>query len=360
MTALNPRVWWRIICAPSTHATARGWFGAFVRWCFQRSGHYAPIPAREKTVTQISTVAFRGDAPVQIAGGVLEQGRMAFREKRSVQEHVNDLIVTPLGAAWAGGRLCERYSAAVPGLRTFFAERKPRHIVGRGVYIQAAHKDTYGDWVSEYLGALALADPLDAPLFLPAEMAARPYVVRDLEAAGVPFVAIDKPVLIQSALVLRQQKYFVHFDKADVAALERFLGVDKSDPKPGSLVYLSRRNDISEVANRAYPHDIVERFVKQRGGCVLHTAETAGPEEYQAAALDAETVVFDHGSAFYNALYWRPKRVVEIVSDSWWNNAFLMLANAMGVKDYTIIRGDLSEAHVTKRLNEALDRPLDP
>ncbi|MEZ5894736.1 MAG: hypothetical protein R3C58_16525, partial [Parvularculaceae bacterium] len=67
----------------------------------------------------------------------------------------------------------------------------------------------------------------------------------------------------------------------------------------------------------------------------------------------------DHGSAIYNAVGWPMRRAVEIASGDWWNNSFLMLLDAVGVRDYTIIRADLGDEHVSRRLAEALDAPLD-
>ena len=41
----------------------------------------------------------------------------------------------------------------------------------RDIFVQSEHTDTFGDWMSEYLGPLARAGAIDAPLFLPAAMA---------------------------------------------------------------------------------------------------------------------------------------------------------------------------------------------
>lgn len=352
MTALERFV------SPAFVADARSRVSSVWRKLFETAGKYEPFSPQEKEIVCVDKIGFAGDAPVQIVGGVHEQGRMAFRRKRPLQEQVSNLVVTPKGAGWKDGCLYERYSAGAFGLRAFLEKRRPRAVFENGYYIQAAHKDTYGDWVSEYLTAIARARPLSAPLFLPAALASRHYVQRDLASMGVEFVAVDKPVEIRSAIVLRQQKFFVHFDKAEVAALRTLFGVEPAAPRPESLVYFSRRGEVSEVAHRTYPHDVVERVVAAHGGRVVETVR-ATPEDYLSIAGEAETVIFDHGSAIYNALHWRPRRLIEIVSDNWWNNAFLMLGDAMGVDDYTIIRGSLDAAHVAKRLEEALARPLD-
>jgi hypothetical protein len=338
-------------------AVARNHVSNVWRALFALAGRYRPISPAEKAVALVDTIRFRGDPPRQIKEGVREQGRMAFRMPRPVMESVDNLVVTPMGGGWKDGCFYERYSACRPGLRMLLEAHRPQADYPAGYVIQSAHKDTYGDWVSEYLCAAARAYPFGAPLFLPAWFADRPYVARDLKSKGIEHVFVDKPMRIRQAKVLRQQKYFVHFPRNEIETLRAFLGFEQAEPAPRGIVYLSRKNEVSEVANRVYPNEIIETIVEARGGRIIRTAG-APLEEYGLAASDAETVIFDHGSAIYNSLRWRPIRVVEIVSDAWWNNAFLMFADAMGVTDYTIIRGDLGDEHVARLLNETLDRPV--
>ncbi|NOX94716.1 MAG: glycosyltransferase family 61 protein [Alphaproteobacteria bacterium] len=335
-------------------AKLRNRISSIWRILFKISGHYQPILPEDKAFVLKRTITFKGDSPRQIAGGAHEQGRMVFRNPRPTMEAVKDLVVTPLGAAWVGRTLYERYSSSRPGLRMLLSRGQVSKVYPSGYFIQSAHRDTYGDWMSEYLGALARAGEIDAPLFLPAALARKPYVKRDLTALNINYIAVEHSVKIESAKVLRQRKHFVHFSPEDIAALRTILRITPQSPRVGSILYLSRRGEGSEVAVRRYPNEVVEKIVTERGGRVLLTKSTSC-DEYQRAAVDAETVIFDHGSAMYNALGWRPKRIVELVSDDWWNNAFLMFADAMGVDDITIIRGDLGDAHVASMLTKALD-----
>lgn len=337
-------------------AVVRNRLSSLWRVLFRAAGRYRPIPAEDREIALSGVISFHGDIPVQIGGAVREQGRWAFRIPRPDEELVTDLVVTPMGGAWKDGCFHERYSACRPGLRMLAENHEPQADYPAGYFIQSAHKDTYGDWVMDYLTALARIDRIEAPLFLPAGFSQKPYVRRDLERAGVRAAFIDRPVRIEQATVLRQKKYYVHIAADEVAKLERFLGVAPAPPDAGSILYLCRRGEVSEIADRTYPHAALEAVVSARGGRVMETA-SATLEDYIAVASSVETVIFDHGSAFLNAVHWRPKKVIEIVSDAWWNNAFLMFADASGVKDYTIIRGDLGDAHVARRLNEALDRP---
>jgi len=342
---------------PVPVAVARSTLAGAWRSLFAKIGFYQPIPRSEKELVCKDAVSFKGDAPLQIEGGRREQGRLAFRYPRPAFESVQQLIVTPRGGGWQAGRIYERYSTGCPGLRMLLEPHRPAKVVKTGWIVQSAHHNSYGDWVSEYLCPIRRALPLPAPLFLPVKLAARAYVRRDLERLGVQWEAITKPILIEDATVLRQQKFFVHFTRDDADMLRLLWPPAPAPARPGGIVYLSRRGDASQVAQRSYPNALIERLVEARGGKVILTA-TAAPSDYAAAAEFGETLVFDHGSAIYNAVGWPVRRCVEIVSDRWWNNAFLMLADALGIDDITIIRADLGEAHVESRLAAIFDMPV--
>jgi hypothetical protein len=343
---------------PARAADIRSDVSSIWRRGFAAAGRYRPMPAAETEIAFVKTLPFKGDAPVQISNGAHEQGRMKFRLPRPLYEEAADIVVTPKGGVWRGGCFEERYSAGQPGLRMLAENRRAEESLSEAVIIQCAHNDTYGDWVSEYLVPVLRDLPLSATLLLPAGVAAKPFAARDLDRLGVEWRCIDRPLRIARARILRQQKFFVHFTEDEARLLKKFFGEAGAPARPGGIVYLSRYGERSDVAERVYPSLLVEDIVKSRGGRVIRT-HSASREDYAAAAGDAETLIFDHGSAFYNAVGWPARRIFEIVADSWWNNAFLMLSDAAGVHDYTIIRGDLGEAHVRQMFARALDAPLD-
>ena len=271
-------------------AILRNHISGIWRLLFKWTGQYQPIPREELSFHLDEEIFFKGDCPLQIEGGVNVQGRMKFDVPRSVMEEVSDLLVTPQGAAWIGPMLYERYSASSPGLRMFLSRGKPQEIYKSGYFIQSVHRNTYGDWVSEYLGALARVGKLDAPLFIPENLAVKPYVQRDLSELGIEYIAIRHPIQIERAKVLRQQKHFVHFPASEIGDLRSFLQLAPQTPEPGTIVYLSRRGEGSEVAVRDYPNEIVEQFVMKRGGLVLLTKD-ASRGDYMRAASQAETVI---------------------------------------------------------------------
>ena len=331
---------------------------AIWRLSFAVLGRFEPLRANEIATESGDTVVYKIDA---LSGNTEfdEQRRLLFREPRPPFQEVNNLTVTPSGAGWKKDVLFERYSAEKPGLRMLMASRVPEKTVRSGFFVQSEHTDTFGDWVSEYLAPLARVGRIDAPVYLPASMAAKAYVRRDAERAGIEIVSIDKPILIENAKVVRQNKFVRYWRKDDVQVYRDFLKIVPREPEPGSILYLSRHGEVSEVANRTHPNLPIEEAVRACGGRVLRTCETS-LEDYIAAASSAETLLYDHGSAAYNMVFYRPRRVIEFVSDDWWMNAFVMFADSIGVKDYTIIRSDLgSQSDVASRTAAALKRPIE-
>lgn len=327
------------------------------RTAFAVSRRYQPISSAEQDSVECGDVGFHGDIPIH-AGDALKQSRRRFTLERPQIEEVKNLVFTPSGAGWKDGVLIEKFSASRPGLRALLSRPAPRQTIAEAYVIQSEHTDTFGDWMSEYLAPLSRLGEVTKPVLLPASMASRTYVKRDAARLGIQFISATKPILIEKATVIRQSKYIRYWTKPEVSALRELLHVMPSAPMPGSIVYLSRHGEASEVAARSHPHAVIEKVVRAAGGLVLRTAEV-GLDDYLAAASSAETVVFDHGSAGYNMIYWRPKRVVELVSDAWWMNAFLFFADALGVNDYTIIRSDLGgKKRVESQLKDALATPI--
>ena len=338
-------------------ATTRSGLSDIWRRAFILSGRFQPFNASAAKVIGCGDVHFRGDIPIR-AGDARKQTCLCFSSPPTLIEEVENLTVTPAGAGWKDGVLYEKYSSSKPGLRSLWRRPVPQQTLSEAYFVQSEHTDTFGDWMSEYLAPIALAGKIKAPVLLPASLAAQPYVSRDAARLGVQFLPIEHPIRIEKANVIRQTKFIRYWTAPDTTALRDFLNVEPLEPEPGSVVYLSRRGESSDVAIRSHPNLTLEKTVVERGGVVLRTAE-ASLDDYLSVSRSAETVIFDHGSAGYNMIYWRPKRVIEIVSDAWWMNAFLFFADAIGVNDYRIIRSDLGDkANVAEKLSNALAAPF--
>lgn len=333
-------------------------FGAIARKAFAFIGRFEPLSEEEKALRHTDVVRFKGDVPIH-AGAKNEQHRCIYVKPRPVFETVDNLVVTPDGGAFLDGVFMERYSVERPGLRILLSSPKPERRAPAGIFVSSGCIATFGDWTSGYLSTLANLERIDAPVFMPPLLAGKGYVKDAAVRFGFDIVSIDAPILIEKAKVLRQQRFSRYWQANDIAAMRRFFKAAPPKPEPGSLLYLSRYGEPSEVFNRGYPSLAIEELVKTRGGRVLRTGESR-LDDYIAAATSAETVLLDHGSAGYNMIYWRPRRVIEFASDAWWMNAFLMFADAMGVKDYTLIRSDLDGPEtVVAKTAAALDAPIE-
>ncbi len=324
------------------------------RGLFRLTGKYRPFHQDDLETVRGDAAPFKGDIPLN-SGGELCQYRLYYRKQRPPFHEVANLVVTPSGGAWKDGALWEKYSACKPGLRMLLAPHEAKRTVKEGVFIQSEHIDTFGDWMAEYLAPLARTGLMKAPLYLPAAMARRPYVMRDAARFGMNIIAINEPTLIEKARVVPQPKVVRSWTPECVSTLRAALGVDIIAPSPGSMLYLSRHGEASDVADRTHPNLIVEDIVRQRGGLVLRTG-SAALEDYLNASTQVETLLFDHGSAVYNMVYWQPRRIIEFGSDDWWMNSFLFFTNAADVKDYTIIRSD--KPGFADRLGAAIDAPI--
>ncbi len=241
--------------------------GSFWRVLFRLLGRYKPLTAEETALTPGASVTYKGDIPPG-AGKEAIQTRLHYKNPRPLFESLQNLIVTPRGAGWWNGALYERYSASRPGLRSLAPYPRPKKSVPKGIFVQSEHLDTFGDWNSEYLACLARLDEIDAPVFLPERLAMKSYVQRDAKRLGFEIIAIEEPILIEEAKVVRQRMMMRNWLPEDIAALRRFFKVNAPEPESGSMLYLSRHGEKSEIANRTHPNEILEVVVKSRGGRV--------------------------------------------------------------------------------------------
>ncbi|WP_165070298.1 glycosyltransferase 61 family protein [Paludisphaera rhizosphaerae] len=315
-------------------------------------GRYVPFSADELRTVPRELVPFEGDLPSDW-GHVHAQEARRFVVPR-VPMHVNNLLYTPEGMAWADGRLFEKYSIRKPSLRELVRKPSARRarVIDEAVVTQSETPYTFGDWTSQLLISILNRYPLTAPLVLPLRLYERSFVRRDLERLGIEVIPADVDLRIGHALVLPRTRPENAFTPADMRNFQRAFQIDAPTPRPGSIVYLSREGEASDSFERRYPSREVAEIVRGLGGRVVMARETS-LDEYIRLAEHAETVVADHGSAICNILYWKPKRVVELFSTAWWNPYFLFFAHAHGVPSYRLMNID-DDSHLSERLAEAL------
>jgi hypothetical protein len=320
-------------------------------------GRYKPLTPEETRLVQKEAVPFVGDIPLN-AGGQLNQYRVEFETPRRLTAKVENLLYTPKGMTWLNGVLVQKYCVQEPSTKDVLGRPSFRSIssIPFGTIIQAETPYTYGDWVSEHLVTLSLALPIVEPLLMPQHLMNKSYIQRDLRALNIEAISVNTSVLVKSATVLSKPRPGHYWRDEEVPAYRAAFNIHPCSPKVGSLLYLSREGEKSESQDRQYPNLEVANIVRSLGGKVVVTQKTTY-EEYCALAIDAETVIADHGGAMFNLLNWNTKNVIELFSDNWWTNCFLFLSKPLGVSNYALVNIDRFDAAVfTKRLTSLIEQ----
>ncbi|MFK7849065.1 MAG: hypothetical protein AB8G77_27505 [Rhodothermales bacterium] len=255
---------------------------------------------------------------------------------------VEHVTYTPNGFAWRGRTLDQSISVvAVRNPKRFLKEipRRPSLHLAEGTLIQAQTPFTYGDWVPEHRNSIIAAKEFPLPLVLPNWIGRRPYVQKELSDLGIDYLVINSSVHIKKARVLRKKHVLNLLLSDDIKAYRTAFKAPAPKPKHGKIVYLSRGSFSRTIKTegRHYPSNTIGKIVNELGGKVV---ETNGKDRdyYREIAAEADIVIADHGGAMFNLMEWRPHTVIEIVEDGWWNQCFVFLSAACGVKYHGIIR----------------------
>ncbi len=307
------------------------------------AGRWTPTSAAERETVQTETLTLSGDRPAQL--------RLVYAQARPEAETVENLLYTPEGMGAAGGKIVERYSVRAPSLPEILkTPAKAARAIAQGTVIEAETPYTYGDWVGDFIRTLVTADAIVKPVVMPAFLAAKPYVLRDLKALGLPVEVADAPLKIEKATVLRKRVPSYYWDARDVEAYRRAFGVNPGPPRLNSITYLGRFGTVSESVQRDYPTETVAKIVASLGGSVFD-ARQSSPAQFDKMTLDTETVIADQGSAIFGVMHWRTKTLIELARRDWWHSANLFIAKGAGVENYAVIAvDDLDEAALRARI----------
>jgi hypothetical protein len=309
---------------------ARVMIAAPLQEALAASGAWRALTAEEKATVQADTVPVGGDRE--------DQRRLVYKHPRPEFLDVEDLIYTPQGLAKHKGRYTARYSLRPPStveiLRTWNVA--PAQSLPHGTVLECETPYTYGDWVGDYVLSLVTATNLVEPLILPAFLADKAYVIRDVEKLGISYVIAREPVRIEKARVLRKRVPSYYWGPEHVAAYRAAFKINPPPAAPGSIVYLARFDTVSEAAQRRYPSETVARIVESLGGEVFDT-RNASPAAFEALAPRMETVIADQGSAVFGVMHSSTRTLIELAEDDWWHNANLFIAHGAGVKNYAVI-----------------------
>ncbi len=308
------------------------------------AGRWDALSRAERACVQADEIAVAGDRR--------PQRRLVYETPRPEFIDVPDVAYTPDGLAVHRGRYVARCSIRPPSTVEILKTPKaaPSKNIAAGTLVECETPYTYGDWVGDYVLSLVTQNSLIPPLLLPAFLAKKAYVIRDVEALGVPYTVIDEPVRIEQARILRKRVPSYYWGPEQVDAYRERFRLSPPPARPGSLVYLGRFNTISEAAQRDYPSEATARIVSSLGGEVFDTSH-ASPAKFDQLAAGMETVIADQGSALFGVMHSRTRNIIELAQDDWWHNANLFIANGSGVANYAVIHVyNKTEADIRRRI----------
>ena len=311
------------------------------------AGRWTPRTAAETETVQTETLSVAGDKP--------DQRRLVYAAARPERETVENLLYTPEGMGVAAGRVVERFSVRAPSLTDILkAPKSAQSEILEATVIEAETPYTYGDWVGDFVRALACAETIVEPVVMPPFLAQKAYVQRDLQALGLSYSVAHAPVRIAKAHVLRKRLPSYYWSAADVAAYRRAFAIVPPPAREGAVTYLGRFETASESVQRQYPTETVARIVKSIGGHVFDTRKSA-PTVFDDIAPGMETVIADQGSAIFGVMHWRTRNVIELARRDWWHSANLFIADGAGVQNYAVVAvDDLDEAALRLRIEGPL------
>lgn len=323
---------------------ARVMIAAPLQKALAAAGRWEALTPKELECVQTDAVPVSGDRPTQ--------HRVIYENPRPEYLDVEDLLYTPAGLAAKNGRYIARYSIRPPSTAEILKAPKSNgaNEADAGTVVETETPYTYGDWVADYVLSLVTTDNIIEPLLLPSVLAQKPYVIRDVEALGLNYVVVDKPVHIKKARVIRKRVPSYYWSPDDVAAYRKAFNIVPPPARKGSITYLGRFDTKSEAAQRNYPSEEIASIVRSIDGTVIDT-RGASPEKFNTWAPEMETVIADQGSALFGVMHAQTKNVIELAEDDWWHSANLFIANGSGAENYAVIHiYGKSEAQIRDRI----------
>ncbi|WP_425410137.1 hypothetical protein [Hyphococcus sp.] len=322
---------------------AKNALAAPLRRTLALTGKWAPAGKAARQTEQTETLTLSGDKPAQ--------KRLVYKLRRPESETVENLLYTAEGMGVLNGGIVERFSVRAPSVPEILKTPKDAaRTIAQGTVIEAETPYTYGDWVGDFVRAMATANKIAGPVVMPAFLAEKPYVARDIAALGYSMEIADAPLRIEKAIVLRKTIPSYYWREEDVGAYRAAFGLAPARARKGSITYLGRFGTVSESVQRDYPSESVAAIVESLGGFVFD-ARHAAPDKFNDMAPQMETVIADQGSALFGVMHWRTKNVIELTRRDWWHSANLFIAKASGVENYAVIAiDDLDEAALRNRI----------
>lgn len=312
-----------------------------------RYRHYNRPPSRPSG----PPVAFEGDNPVT---GELSQTRHVVDPATISIETVENVAYTRFGQAWIDGCLMRQYSAKSPSYRDLLGSGGISETLENATIIQSFLALTYGDWMGEHLSSLIYFGCPVQPLALPGFLEERRYVRRDCERLGLDVRFIKQTTRIRNCVVLPKVRQGNYFMRDDPRRFCEAFAVAPRKPRPGSIVYLTRRRASSYGPARRHPFEEISAVMDEIDARIIDTDEMSF-DGWLALGEEADIVIAEHGAALFNMMFWRPRCVIELFSGRWWNNSFLFVGEAVGVERHFLFNTDgLDRSAIARRIKSAL------
>jgi len=208
---------------------------------------------------------------------------------------------------------------------------------------QLVDQGTYGDYFIEFLLPLCrMIDAVKGPVIADAALIAK-YCVFDLESLGLHSIREipDSGLLVKELTVIGPCQPFDNFHAINLAAVRKVFPIESSDATTKhDKIYISRLGFIEPTSikqSRILENEAeVEEFLASKGFLILRP-DGKNNRQLRTQLSSADMIVFNHGSGYLNAIWGKPRFVVELADEKWWNPAFLRLGRGMGVKKYHVI-----------------------
>lgn len=214
---------------------------------------------------------------------------------------------------------------------TFF----PRQYVKHG---------TYGDYVMEFLLPFCNAEiDRSIPLLIDADYIQK-HAEADLKALKIPNSMMIPPggMNVGRLFIPPCCQVFDNFSLGNIENVARLFPLnDSTDTLFPEKVYLSRVGFPSRTTDKQYRvicnEPEVERHLTEAGYLVIRAHEHTN-QDIRRLLKNAKIIVANHGAAMFHMMWSRPRCVIELASERWWNQCFIKLGYAIGVEKYHVLK----------------------
>jgi capsular polysaccharide biosynthesis protein len=205
---------------------------------------------------------------------------------------------------------------------------------------------TYGDYIMEFLLPFCNSEiDRKMPLLIDASFIYKNILNESKELGHNDIRLISKPgVRVGKLYIPPCCQVFDHFTIQNLESISHRFQIKESDiPTHSGKVYLSRFGfplTGREKQFRIISNEMeIEEFLSEKGFLIIRSHELSN-NIVRAMLKNAKYIVANHGSAMFHLMWSRPKCIIELAEESWWNQCFVKLGYAIGAGDYHVVKSD--------------------